>query len=159
MFDNTVNGWRKVKLKEVCREITVGYVGPMAKEYVEDGIFFLRSQNILPFRLDLSSIKHINEDFHRKIKKSTLFPGNVVVVRTGYPGTACVIPETLPISNCADLVIFRPSPELDAWFLTCIFNSTWGQGRVAGNLVGAAQQHFNIGRTYAVGGLCVIMRA
>lgn len=138
------NGWRKVTLKEVCREITVGHVGSMAKEYVEEGIPFLRSQNILPFSLELSSVKYITPEFHAKLKKSALVPGDVAVVRTGYPGTACVIPSKLSICNCADLVIIRPSEEVNAKYLTCIFNSTWGQGIIAGTLVGVAQQHFNV---------------
>jgi len=138
------NGWRKVKLKEVCREITVGHVGSMAKEYVDEGISFLRSQNILPFSLDLSSVKYITPEFHSKLKKSALFPGDVAVVRTGYPGTACVIPSWLSVSNCADLVIIHPAEEVNPKYLACLFNSTWGQGTVAGNLVGVAQQHFNV---------------
>ena len=139
-----MSNWRKLKLKQVCSEITVGHVGSMSNEYVDKGIPFLRSQNILPFSLKLESIKYITPDFHKKLKKSALFPGNVAVVRTGYPGTACVIPKTLSVSNCADLVIIRPSNELNAYYLTCIFNSTWGQGTVAGSLVGVAQQHFNV---------------
>jgi type I restriction enzyme S subunit len=136
---------RKVKLKDVCREITVGHVGPMAEKYVEDGIPFLRSQNVTPFRVDKSNLKFIDDKFHNMLRKSALRPGDVVVVRTGYPGTACVIPDDLPIANCADLVIFRPSDEIDGYFLSCLFNSVWGKGHVAGNLVGVAQQHFNVG--------------
>ncbi len=138
------DGWCKIKLKEVCREITVGHVGSMAKEYVDEGIPFLRSQNILPFSLELSSVKYVTPEFHGKLRKSALLPGDVAVVRTGYPGTACVIPSKLSISNCADLVIIRPSEEVNAKYLTCVFNSTWGQGTIAGTLVGVAQQHFNV---------------
>ncbi len=144
-MNTLTGGWKSVKLKELCREITVGFVGPMATEYAEKGIPFLRSQNIQPFRLELSSIKFISPEFHKKLKKSALYPGDVVVVRTGYPGTACVIPPKLPVSNCADLVIFRPSSQLDPHYLTYMFNSNLGRSRVAGNLVGVAQQHFNIG--------------
>ena len=74
---------RRVKLKDVCLDVTVGHVGPMADEYVDDGIPFLRSQNILPFRLDDTNLKFINEAFHKRLKKSALSPGDVVVVRTG----------------------------------------------------------------------------
>ncbi|MBE7542825.1 MAG: restriction endonuclease subunit S [Bryobacteraceae bacterium] len=136
---------RRVKLKEVCREITVGHVGPMADQYVENGIPFLRSQNVMPFRLDGSNLKYISDSFHQRLKKSALGPGDVVVVRTGYPGTACVIPDRLLVANCADLVVIRPSSEINGHFLSCIFNSAWGKSAVAGSLVGVAQQHFNIG--------------
>src|SRR6185437_10150019 len=140
-----ISTWHRVKLKDVCEDITVGHVGPMADEYVEQGIPFLRSQNVQPFRIDLSSIKYITPAFHQRLRKSALKPGDVVVVRTGYPGTASVIPNSLPVANCADLVIIRPSAAIDPYYLTCLFNSTWGQGHVAGTLVGVAQQHFNIG--------------
>lgn len=137
--------WKRVKLKDLCREITVGYVGPMATEYTANGIPFLRSQNILPFQLELSSVKYISPEFHKKLKKSALYPRDVVVVRTGYPGTACVIPSSFPVSNCADLVIIRPSSQLNSYYLAYVFNSAWGRSHVSGNLVGVAQQHFNIG--------------
>lgn len=136
----------RVKLKDVCERVTVGHVGPMKDEYVPDGVPFFRSQNIHPFRLNLSDIKFITPEFHAKLKKSALRPGDVAVVRTGFPGTACVIPETLPESNCADLVIITPKKSaLDSRYLANVFNSSWGQATVGGNLVGVAQQHFNVG--------------
>ncbi len=136
---------RKVKLKEICTRITVGHVGSMADKYSADGIPFLRSQNIMPFRLNLEDIKYIPHDFHKILEKSKLRAGDVAIVRTGYPGTACVIPDTFNELNCADLVIITPSNELNPYYLAAIFNSSWGMAAVAGNLVGVAQQHFNVG--------------
>jgi len=136
---------RNVKLKDVCERITVGHVGPMAAQYTSSGIPFLRSQNILPFSLNLEDIKYIPPEFHAKLRKSALHPGDVAVVRTGYPGTACVIPPIFPELNCADLVVITPSPLLNPYYLSAIFNSAWGVSSVAGSLVGVAQQHFNVG--------------
>jgi type I restriction enzyme S subunit len=135
----------KVKLKDVCERITVGHVGSMADAYVADGIPFLRSQNILPFRLDIEDVKYVSLAFHEKLRKSALNPGDVAIVRTGYPGTACVIPNSFSELNCSDLVIITPSSLLNSYYLAAIFNSSWGKASVAGNLVGAAQQHFNVG--------------
>lgn len=140
-----LNDWREVRLEDVCERITVGHVGSMANEYVSEGIPFLRSQNITPFKVDLRDVKYITSEFNEKLKKSALKPGDVAVVRTGYPGTAAVIPRALMVSNCSDLVIIRPGEEIDSWFLSCLFNSVWGKNMVAGNLVGVAQQHFNVG--------------
>jgi type I restriction enzyme, S subunit len=136
---------RVVKLKDVCDRITVGHVGSMANRYTADGVPFLRSQNIMPFRLNLDEIKFIPTDFHDQLRKSALHPGDVAVVRTGYPGTACVIPASFSELNCADLVVITPSSQLNPYYLAAIFNSAWGASSVAGNLVGVAQQHFNIG--------------
>ena len=136
--------WAPVKLKDVCTQITVGFVGSMADEYCDDGVPFLRSLNIHPFRINTNDLKYIPQAFHEKIRKSTLRPGDVGIVRTGYPGTACVIPPWLKEANCSDLVIVRPGPALNPHFLAAVFNSSFGRDLVGGNLVGAAQQHFNV---------------
>ncbi|WP_197529485.1 restriction endonuclease subunit S [Botrimarina mediterranea] len=116
----------------------------MASRYVEIGIPFLRSQNVKRLQLDLSETKFIPESFHAELQKSRLRPGDVVIVRTGEPGSCAVIPDTLPDSNCSDLVIVRPGSELDARFLSYYVNAA-AQHHVASHLVGAVQQHFNVG--------------
>jgi type I restriction enzyme, S subunit len=136
--------WIEVKLKDVCEKVTVGHVGSMADQYHETGIPFLRSLNIKPYRIDFNNLKFIDEQFNQKLKKSVLKANDVAIIRTGYPGTACVIPKSLGIANCSDLVIVRPGKQLNPYFLASIFNSTFGKDLVSGNLVGAAQQHFNI---------------
>jgi type I restriction enzyme S subunit len=109
--------WKEVTLESVANDITVGFVGPMTSEYVPEGIPFLRSHNIEPFRVVLDEIKYIGEAFHNRTRKSSLKPGDVVIVRTGKPGAAAIIPEALPVANCSDLVIVRPGNHLDARFL------------------------------------------
>ncbi|HNP65701.1 MAG TPA: restriction endonuclease subunit S [Woeseiaceae bacterium] len=136
--------WTSRKLEQVCKKITVGHVGSMAKRYKPDGIPLLRSQNIRPFRVDLEKVVYIDKEFHSELKKSALRPGDLGIVRTGYPGTAAVIPDSLPIANCSDLVIVRPGDQVLSDFLAVVFNSTFGKQAVAGVLVGAAQKHFNV---------------
>jgi type I restriction enzyme S subunit len=139
----TANHWQEVFLYDLADEITVGFVGPMASEYVPSGIPFLRSQDVEPYRINLNDIKYISPDFHHRLKKSTLKPGDVVIVRTGKPGTAAVIPDHLLVSNCSDVVIVRPSEQLDARFLVYYMNSS-AVHHVSSHLVGAVQQHFNV---------------
>lgn len=136
--------WQETSLGESAAEVTVGYVGPMASEYVPSGVPFLRSLNVEPFRIDLRDLMFVSEAFHHRIRKSVLSPGDVVIVRTGKPGAASVIPDTLPIANCSDLVIVRPGPRLDPRFLAYYINSS-AKHHVSAHLVGAVQQHFNIG--------------
>ena len=137
--------WQEVVLRDVTESITVGHVGPMADEYVESGIPFLRALNILPYRLNLGEVKYISPSFHERLRKSSLQPGDVVVVRTGKPGTATVIPEHLEVANCSDLVIIRPGDGIDARYLAYYFNSSAGQSHVDARSVGSVQKHFNIG--------------
>jgi type I restriction enzyme S subunit len=137
-------GWVSGKLLSFCRDITVGHVGSMATRYVATGVPFLRSQNIRPFEVSLDNVVYIDETFDAALAKSKLEPGDVAIVRTGYPGTAAVIPESLARANCADLVIVRPGPALNPNFLAAFFNSSYGKSLVGGKLVGAAQKHFNV---------------
>ncbi len=135
--------WRQVDLSSVA-ELTVGFVGTMARHYESSGVPFLRSQNVSPHRLDLADVKYISEQFHRHIEKSALRPGDVVTVRTGNAGITAVVPSWLERSNCADLVITRPGPELDARWLSYYMNSA-ATHAISTELVGAVQQHFNVG--------------
>jgi type I restriction enzyme S subunit len=144
VFSQRGVGWVDRQLASLCTEITVGHVGSMKTEYKENGIPFLRSQNIRPFEVSMDNSMFIDEAFHRTLKKSKLRPGDLAIVRTGYPGTAAVIPPELPDSNCSDLVILRPGEEIDPHFLAAFFNSAFGKQLVLGKIVGAAQKHFNI---------------
>ena len=136
--------WSDVALEDVADELTVGYVGPMASEYVDDGIPFLRSLNVDPLRINKNDLKFITPEFHSRIRKSRLTPGDVVIVRTGKPGACSVVPGWLADANCSDLVIVRCGPQLDNRFLAYYVN-TVACDHVAAHLVGAVQQHFNVG--------------
>ena len=87
LFTDPDPSWKTTQLSAFCEKITVGHVGPMAKRYVASGIPFLRSQNVRPFEIDLTDVKYIDDKFMRELKKSELRPGDVAIVRTGYPGT------------------------------------------------------------------------
>ena len=139
-----MSDWEEYLLEDLADEITVGFVGSMADEYVEKGITFLRSKNVDPHRINLDDIRYITPEFHQKLKKSALTPGDVVIVRTGKPGAASIIPDYLTQSNCSDLVIVRPSSNLDRHFLVYYLNSI-AVHYINSYLVGAVQQHFNIG--------------
>jgi type I restriction enzyme S subunit len=138
-------GWRQATFSEVCTEITVGFVGSMAREYVPSGIPFLRSMNIRAFRFDPKGIQFITPEFHAQIKKSKLRAGDLAIVRSGAPGVCCVIPDDLGEANCSDLVIARPGPQLVAAYGCIFMNSSFGASHVASKQVGVAQAHFNVG--------------
>src|SRR5690606_3361032 len=52
--------------------------------------------------------------------------------------------ESISEANCSDLVIVRPGKELDNRFLVYYLNTS-AAPHVHANLVGAVQQHFNVG--------------
>lgn len=135
--------WLLRPLSEVAREITVGFVGTMADQYVGGGVPFLRSLNVRPLQIDTSDVKYISREFHDRLRKSALRPGDVVIVRTGKPGTCAVVPETLPEANCSDVVIVRCAQDLRPAFLSYWVNAM-AASHVSAHTVGAVQQHFNV---------------
>jgi type I restriction enzyme S subunit len=138
-----VSDWPTRHLEELCVRVTVGHVGSMAHEYVATGIPFLRSQNIKRGHLDLSEVKFISEDFHQRLVKSQILPGDLVIVRTGEPGATAMIPGDLGTANCSDVIIARPKPGVVGRYLCYAINAT-AQRFVDAHTVGAVQQHFNV---------------
>ncbi|MFT4114447.1 restriction endonuclease subunit S [Silvibacterium sp.] len=136
--------WEFIPLEKLAREITVGHVGPMADFYANSGIPFFRSLNVEPLRIVRQDLKFISEEFHSQLKKSALSPGDVAIVRTGKPGACAVVPDSFPIANCSDLVIVRCGEKIDPHFLAYFVNSA-AKNHIAAHLVGAVQQHFNVG--------------
>lgn len=141
----SLSSWENTIFSELSREITVGFVGKMSDKYEESGIKFLRSQNVRAFKFDSKNLLYISPEFHKEIYKSRLEAGDLAVVRSGAPGTTCVIPENLGEANCSDLVIVRPNDKLIPEFGCIFMNSTIAQANVKDNQVGVAQQHFNVG--------------
>jgi len=150
MFGDPVKnekGWDIVKIDEVCDEITVGIVVRPASYYVEDGIPSFRSLNIRPDKLSLENFVYIkSSDNDTVLSKSKIRSGDVLVVRTGYPGTACVVPPEFDGANCIDLIILRPKKQLvDCNYLSRFLNSEYGKAQALAGNTGLAQQHLNIG--------------
>lgn len=125
-------------------DLTVGFVGTMAEHYSDNGIPFLRSLNIKPYEISGDDLKYITEEFNNKISKSVLHERDVVIVRTGVPGTCCVVPKEYDGCNCSDVVIVRPNEELINPHYLATYINVWGQKQISNNKVGAVQKHFNV---------------
>ena len=135
--------WKDVELSEVA-DLTVGFVGTMASHYTDKGVLFLRSTNIEPFNIKFDDVKYISPEFNETIKKSQLNSDDVVIVRTGKPGACTVIPQKAEPWNCSDLVIIHPNKDkINPHFLASYVNLA--SGVINAHLVGAVQQHFNVG--------------
>ncbi|MBE4609263.1 restriction endonuclease subunit S [Vibrio navarrensis] len=137
--------WESKLLGELCHEITVGFVGSMTNEYIDDGVPFLRSKNIEEYNVKWEDMKYVSQEFHQRLKKSALRAGDVAIVRTGKPGTTCVIPEELSEANCSDIVIARVNDEVLCPHYLSYFMNAMAHGQINAHVVGAVQQHFNVG--------------
>jgi type I restriction enzyme, S subunit len=106
-----------------------------------------RSQNVREDRIQPEPMVYISEEANNgPVKKSKLSAGDVLIVRTGYPGTSCVVPPKFDGSNCIDLIFVRPNKaKLRSHYLSRFFNSDAAKVQVQSGKIGLAQQHFNVG--------------
>jgi type I restriction enzyme S subunit len=135
-------------VEEICQRVSVGIVIKPSQYYVEngDGIRAFRSANIGENKVVDRDWVYLSKAGHEANKKSALREGDVLVVRSGAPGTACVVPEEFAGSNCIDVVFARPdSRQVLPEYLASYTNSDVGKQHVLGKKGGLALQHFNVG--------------
>ena len=138
--------WEVQPCIALCREIVVGIVIRPMQYYRPDGVPVLRSANVKVNRITSDALVFMSDKDNEKLSKSRLHKGDLVTVRTGYPGTTGVIPPELDGSNCVDIVISRPNHEkVRSEFLSIWINSDHGKRQVLEGQGGLAQQHFNVG--------------
>jgi type I restriction enzyme, S subunit len=137
--------WQCVRCTEVCREIVVGIVIQPTQYYASEGVPVLRSANVRESGILGTDLVFMSEESNRRLAKSMLRTGDVVTVRTGYPGTSCVVSPEYNGSNCVDVIISRPGPKIRSEFLATWINSDSGKNQVLRKQGGLAQQHFNVG--------------
>lgn len=87
MFGDPVEnekGWEVKKLGEISSLICNGNTPKGGSEvYVDNGILFLRSQNVWKNRLDLDDVAFIDEATHKTLKKSALNHHDLLITKTG----------------------------------------------------------------------------
>jgi len=133
---------------DVCETVSVGIVIQPSQYYVaaSQGIRAFRSANVGENRIVDRDWVYLSQEGHRANSKSSLRAGDVLVVRSGAPGTACVVTEEYAGSNCIDIVFARPhQDQVLPEYLAEFTNSPVGRRHVLGTQGGLALKHFNVG--------------
>ena len=138
-------GWELVRTETVAREVVVGIVIEPSKYYTSEGVPVFRSANIQENKINPRNFVHMSEESNQLNRKSMLRTGDVITVRTGYPGTTCVVTEEYDRSNAVDIIITRLGENVIPDFFSLWVNSDSGKGQVLSAQGGLAQQHFNVG--------------
>jgi len=154
--EKTYEAWIESELKnhdwpvrraiDLLTRATVGIVVKPADWYVSSGqgVPALRSLNVLKNRLSWDDYVEISHEGHEFHQKSALRAGDVVIVRSGRPGDAAVIPELDHPLNAIDLIISTTGPDLRPEFFCRFLNSVAGRRQFASGIAGTAQLHFNV---------------
>ena len=149
LYQESAIGWipREWEIKycsDLCTRICVGIVIKPAQYYVEDGIPAFRSANIREDGIDPDNLVYISPESNKLLAKSQVKEGDILSVRTGYPGTSAVVPEEFSGVNCVDILISTPGHRISSQYLCYWVNSSFGKEQVLRQQGGMAQQHFNV---------------
>ncbi|MGV9563912.1 restriction endonuclease subunit S [Streptomyces sp. NPDC003480] len=138
--------WPLVSLSDVTERIMVGIASAATHAYRPSGVPLIRNQNIKPGRLDDRDLLRVDPRYERAYKNKRLREGDLLTVRTGYPGTTCVVPAAFEGAQSFTTLISRPQrAKVDSQFLSHYINSELGQFFFTQSQIGGAQKNVNAG--------------
>ena len=127
-------------------DVCVGVVIKPTQYYTDKGVPAFRSLNIGEMHVKDADWVYFTEEGHQKNQKSVIRKNDVLVVRSGAPGTACVATEKYEGFNAVDIIIAHPdNSKVNSVFLAAYTNMPHGMTQIREKTGGAAQQHFNVG--------------
>jgi type I restriction enzyme S subunit len=141
-------GWDEVEIKNVCENIKVGIVIKPTNFYSKDnsGIKTFRSANVREFQINDSNWVYFTEESNEINYRTKLKEDDVLLVRSGYPGTSCVVSKKFEGCNAIDILIATPNKDkILSKYLCCFNNSPLGKGMFRDKSRGVAQKHLNVG--------------
>lgn len=133
--ENELDKWPCCTIGEVA-DVCVGVVIKPTQYYADKGIPAFRSLNIGKMQVKDNDWVYFTEEGHQKNQKSIIHKNDVLVVRSGAPGTACVATEKYDGYNAIDIIIAHPdSSKVNPVFLAAFTNMPHGMNQIREKLV------------------------
>ena len=141
-FGGFTDDWEQRKLSEIYASIGNAFVGTATPYYVEQGHFYLESNNIKDGQINHNSEVFINDEFYERQKEKWLHTGDMVMVQSGHVGHAAVIPEELDNSAAHALIMFRePKEKIEPYFLNYQYQTNKIKKKIDGITTGNTIKH------------------
>ena len=129
-------------------DVQVGIVIKPTRYYAEgsDGIKAFRSLNIGPMSIKDDDWVYFTPEAMEETQRTVAHTGDVLIVRSGNPGTSCVVPPEYDGCNVVDLIIAHPrTDKIYPEYLCAYTNMPHGKNQIDSQQRGVAQKHFNVG--------------
>lgn len=136
--------WDLVAYKRVCTRVDVGIAEAATHAYCDDGVPIIRSTNVKSNKLHTSDVLRIEPWFAEKNRTKTLRAGDLVTVRTGYPGTTAIVPPEFDGCQCFTLVLSTPKRTAHGPFFSWVLNSNPGASYFEMEGWGTAQTNISV---------------
>jgi type I restriction enzyme S subunit len=138
--------WETKKIGNMSLKVNSGKT-PLGGEavYVENGVLFIRSQNVLDSKLSFENSTYITEETNNTMKNSVVLANDILLNITGASlGRSCVVPKDFTIGNVNQHVcIIRLNPENEPAFVQPIFASEKGQNILTSLQTGSGREGLN----------------
>ena len=147
-YPENENAYPVVNVSEIA-DAGVGVVIKPAQYYVtkECGVKAFRSLNIGEMYIKDSDWVYFSTEGNESNKKSQLHENDLLIVRSGAPGTSCVVTKEFEGCNAVDVIIAHPNlSKVNPWYLCAYINYPHGKKQIEEGTGGVAQQHFNVGK-------------
>ena len=129
-------------------DVQVGIVIKPTRFYADgtEGVKAFRSLNIGPMFIKDDDWVYFTYEAMKETTRTIAHTGDVLVVRSGTPGTSCVVPPEYDGCNVIDLIIAHPRTDVILPEFLCAFtNMPHGKSQIEAQQRGVAQVHFNVG--------------
>lgn len=141
-FSGFTGAWEQRKLGEIYGLIGNAFVGTATPYYVEQGHFYLESNNVKDGQINHNSEIFINDEFYEKQKDKWLHTGDMVMVQSGHVGHAAVIPEVLDNTAAHALIMFRnPKEKIEPYFLNFEYQTNKSKKKIENITTGNTIKH------------------
>ncbi len=138
--------WEVKPLAEISERIMVGIASAATHAYRVKGVPMFRNQNVKAGKLDDSDLLFIAPEYEVTFKNKRLRGGDLLTMRTGYPGVTAIVPPQYDSAQSFTTLITRPNQlEAESDFLCHYINSEIGQRFFTQSQIGGAQKNVNAG--------------
>ncbi len=138
--------WEVMKMKHLASRIASGKTPLGGSEiYVDEGVMFLRSQNVYDEGLRLEDVAYISEAIDEMMSVSSIRPNDILLNVTGASiGRSCVVPSEFPSANVNQHVcVIRLRTLAQVPFVGLFFKSMPVKNQIDHAQNGAAREGLN----------------
>ena len=137
--------WILKSINDIASKVGSGSTPRGGSEaYVDEGIIFIRSQNVNDNQLILDDVAYIPESTHAKMSGSKVLPHDILLNITGASiGRSCVVPENFSEGNVNQHVCIIRTPNDNPIFVQSFLSSENGQNHIQSKQVGGGREGLN----------------
>ena len=137
--------WKNKTLGDITTKIGSGSTPRGgSKAYTEEGVIFIRSQNVNNNQLLLENVVYISQETHFKMSGSKVIPNDILLNITGASiGRSCVVPSDFNEGNVNQHVCIIRSENNSPLFIQSVLSSVKGQNAIQSKQTGSGREGLN----------------